>query len=94
MTTDRDFNQITSEWLGDGPERLSDRVIDAVVDEIHLTPQRHAQRLPWRFPSMTTPARVAAAAVIGVLALGGALYALGPVGSGFGGPGWVGCCTC
>ena len=36
---------------------------------------------------MTTPARVAAAAVIGVLALGGALYALGPVGSGFGGPG-------
>ena len=36
---------------------------------------------------MTTPARVAAAALIGVLALGGALYALGPVGSGFGGPG-------
>ena len=36
---------------------------------------------------MMTPARVAAAAVIGVLALGGALYALGPVGSGFGGPG-------
>lgn len=35
---------------------------------------------------MMTPVRVAAAAVIGVLAIGGALYALGPVGSGVGRP--------
>ena len=78
MTTDRDFDRIAIAWLADGPEELSDRVLDAVVDEIHVTRQRHGLRLPWRFPSMTTPARVAAAAVIGVLAIGGALYALGP----------------
>lgn len=36
---------------------------------------------------MTTPARVAAAAVIGVLAIGGALYILEPGGSSVGGPG-------
>ena len=78
MTTDRDFDRIAMAWLADGPEELSDRVLDAVVDEIHVTRQRHALRLPWRFPSMTTPARVAAAAVIGVLAVGGALFVLQP----------------
>ena len=87
MTTDHDFDRIAMAWLADGPEALADRVMDAVVDEIHVTPQRHALRLPWRFPSMTTPARVAAAAVIGVLALGGALFALGPGRSGIGAPG-------
>jgi hypothetical protein len=86
MTTDRDFDRIALAWLADGPEELSDRVLDAVVDEIHVTPQRHALRLPWRFPSMTTPARVAAAAVVGVLAIGGALYLFSPGGS-IGGPG-------
>jgi hypothetical protein len=78
MTTDRDFDRIATAWLADGPEELPDRVMDAVVDEIHVTPQRHALRLPWRFPSMNTPARVAAAAVIGVLAIGGAVYVLQP----------------
>ena len=87
MTTDNDFDRIAMAWLADGPDRLADRVMDTVVDEIHVTPQRHAMRLPWRFPSMTTPARVAAAAVIGVLAIGGAVFALGPGRSGVGGPG-------
>jgi hypothetical protein len=86
MTTDRDFDRIALAWLADGPEELPDRVVDAVVDEIHVTPQRHALRVPWRFPSMTTPARVAAAAVIGVLAIGGALLVLRPGGSNVGGP--------
>jgi hypothetical protein len=87
MTTDRDFDRIAMAWLADGPEELSDRVIDAVVDDIHVTPQRHALRLPWRFPSMTTPFRIAAAAGIGVLVLGGALYVLQPGSSSPGGSG-------
>jgi len=87
MTTDRDFERIAMTWLAGGPEELSDRVLDAVADEIHVTRQRHGLRLPRRFESMTTPARVAAAAVVGVLAIGGALFVLAPGGSGPGGPG-------
>jgi len=87
MNTDRDFDRIAMAWLADGPEELSDRVLDAVVDEIHVTRQRHALRLPWRFSTMTTPARVAAAAVIGVLAVGGAFFAFNRSQPAVGGPG-------
>jgi WD40-like Beta Propeller Repeat len=87
MNTDRDFDRIAMAWLADGPEELSDRVLDAVVDEIHVTPQRHALRLPWRFSTMTTPARVATAAVIGVLAVGGAFFVFNRSQPAVGGPG-------
>ena len=88
MTTDRDFDRITKAWLADGPEELADRVLDAVVDEIHLTPQRRAWRAPWRFPTMTFPARAATVAVIGALVIGGAVIVLGRPGqSTVGGPG-------
>ena len=42
MTTDRDFDRIAMAWLADGPDELSDRVLDTVVDQIHLTRQRRA----------------------------------------------------
>lgn len=77
MTTDSDFDRIAAAWLADGPNELSDRVLDAAAEQIHLTRQRRATRAPWRFPTMTTPVRVAAAAVIGVLAVGGAVLVLG-----------------
>lgn len=86
MNTDRDFDRIAMAWLADGPEELSDRVLDAVVDEIHVTRQRRALRLPWRFSTMTTTARVATAAVIGVLAVGGAFLAFNRSQPAVGGP--------
>ena len=61
MTTDSDLDRISRAWLVDGPDELSDRVLDAVSDQIHLTRQRRATRPPWRFSTMTVPARVAAA---------------------------------
>jgi hypothetical protein len=73
MTLDRDFERIASAWLADGPTELSDRVIDVVVDQIHLTRQRRAMRVPWRFPTMTMPARVAALIAVGALAIAGAI---------------------
>lgn len=86
MTTDRDLDRIAKAWLADGPEELSDRVIDAAVDQIHLTRQRRTVGVPWRLPTMTTPARVVAAAVIGVLVVGSTLFILGrPGSSGVGG---------
>ena len=83
MTTDRDFDRIAAAWLADGPAELSDRVLDAAIDEIHLTPQRHGLRLrlPWRFPTMTMPVRIGAIVALGALVLAGAM-ALG--GAGFG----------
>ena len=83
MTTDQDFDRIAEAWLAGGPEELSDRVLDAVVDEIHVTRQRHALRLPWRFPTMTTPVRVGAIVALGALLVAG-VAAIG--GAGRGGP--------
>ena len=80
------FDRIAKAWLDDGPDELSVRVLDAVVDEIHLTRQRRANRMPWRLPTMTSPARVAAAALVGVLAIGGAIFILRPVTSSVVGP--------
>jgi len=58
MNTDRDFERAAQAWLAQGPDRLPDRVLDAVVDEIHVTPQRHALRVPWRTPRMNQMTRV------------------------------------
>jgi hypothetical protein len=70
MSTDRDFERAALAWLAEGPERLPDRVLDAVADEIHLTPQRRALRTPWRDPRMnqlTRAVTVIAAAVVVVI---------------------------
>ena len=80
MTTDLDFDRIAAAWLADGPVELSDRVLDAAVDEIHVTRQRRATRVPWRFPTMFTPVRVAALVVVGALLIAGAM-AIGGAGS-------------
>jgi hypothetical protein len=77
MTTDRDFDRIAKAFMADGPRELSVRVLDAVVDDIHVTRQRRAPRVPWRFPIMLSPVRVAVAAVFGAFAIGGAFAILG-----------------
>lgn len=89
MTDDRSFERAARSWLEDGPTRAPERAIEAAFLEIQTTPQERDWHVPWRLPRMTTPARVAAAAVIGVLAIGGAIYAVNPGGSSFGigGPG-------
>ncbi|MFL5718124.1 MAG: hypothetical protein ACJ77V_11155 [Chloroflexota bacterium] len=71
MTTDSDFDRITMAWLAEGPEELPDRVIDAAVDQIHLIRQRRGTRPPWRLPTMTMPARLAALIAVGALLLAG-----------------------
>ena len=87
MNDEQRFDRTARTWLEDGPTRAPDRAVDAALLRIQTLPQERDLRIPWRLPKMTTPARVAAAAVIGVLAVGGALYALAPGSSGPGGPG-------
>jgi hypothetical protein len=85
MTTDPDFDWIAQAWLAEGPEQLPDRVLDAVVDEIHLTRQRRVVRVPWRNLRMNQMSRaLAGIAAIAVVLVGGTIL-LQP-GSSPGGP--------
>ncbi len=88
MTDDRSLERAARSWLEIGPTEAPDRAVEAALLRIQTTPQERDLRIPWRFPTMTTPARVATAAVIGVLVVGGALFILGRPGqSDIGGPG-------
>ena len=77
MTDDRSLERAARSWLEAGPTQAPDRAVEAALLRIETTPQERDLRIPWRFPPMTTPARVAAAAVIGVLLVGGAFYYFG-----------------
>ena len=81
MTESRPLNRILDSFFEQGPEELSDRVLASALEEIDHIPQRRRLAGLRRFPTMTPPTRLAAAAVIGVVALGGAFYLLRPADS-------------
>lgn len=78
MTSQRELDRILGAFLADGTNEVADRVIEAALDQIDHLPQRHTQRLPRRFQAMNMTTRFAAAAAIGVLAVGAALYVMRP----------------
>jgi Galactose oxidase, central domain/Kelch motif len=78
MTDQREIDRVLDAFFLEGTDEVADRVIDAALDQIDHTRQRRALRMPRRFSTMTMPIRLAAAAVIGVLAVGGALYLTKP----------------
>jgi len=80
MTDDRSLERAARSWLETGPTQAPDRVVDAALLRIETTTQERDLRIPWRLPKMFTPARVAAAAVIGVLLVGGAYLYIGKPG--------------
>jgi hypothetical protein len=81
MSTNRDFDRIAGAWLAEGPSELADRVLDAALDEVHLTNQRRRWATPWRASLMTL--RLGAAALIAIIAVAGIL-AFNMLGSGIG----------
>lgn len=83
---ERRFERIAERYLADGPTVLADRVLDAALEEVHLTRQRRVLwRARWRFPNMNTFSKVAVAAVA-VIAVGYlGLTVLRPGGPGAGG---------
>lgn len=87
MTDDRSLERAARSWLETGPTQAPDRAVETALLRIETTNQERDLRIPWRFSEMTTPARLAAAAVIGVLLIGGAfLYFGNPGQPAVGGP--------
>jgi galactose oxidase-like protein/Kelch motif protein len=84
MTTPRDPDELLAAYLAQGMETLPDRVVDAVLDEIHRTRQQAVIGL-WRTRSMSRTA-LGAAAVVAVLVLGGTFYLTRPSQPAIGGP--------
>lgn len=86
MTTRNDSERLLVAYLSEGMEILPDRVVDAVLAEVHQTSQR-AVFGPRRTPFMSTAIKsmVAVAAVIAVTVVG--LNVLMPDTGGTGGPG-------
>ena len=82
--TDNDFDRTAQLWLEDGPTVMSDRALQAALDEIHLTRQRRARWPAWRIFDMNSTIRLAiGAAVVLVVAVIGINFV--PTGSGAGG---------
>ncbi len=78
MTDQRELDRLLDDYFVDGADELADRVIDAALDQIDHTHQRRALRMPRRFRTMPISTRLAAAAVIGVVAVGGAFLLIKP----------------
>ena len=88
MTDDRTLERAARSFIEPGPTRAPEAAVQRALLQIQTTPQERDLRIPRRFSTMSMPARVAAAAAIGVLAIGGATFLLGRSGqSGVGTPG-------
>jgi hypothetical protein len=79
MSDDRSFERTARAWLELGPTGAPHRAVEAALLAIESTPQVRDLRIPWRNFRMTSRARFAAAALIGVLLFGGGfLLLMGP----------------
>ena len=86
MTDQRELDRILGAFFAEGTDELADRVIDAALDQVGRTSQRRAMRVPRKLLAMPMPARLAAVAVIGVVAVGAALFLARPARPVVGGP--------
>jgi hypothetical protein len=78
MSTSSDFNRLARAWLEEGPASLSDRALEAALEEVHVTRQRRVLRAPWRplnMPAFTRASAVAAMALVLVVGGGAIWYA-------------------
>ncbi len=74
------FDPRIADWLEDDPNTAPEPTLQIVLAAFPSIRQRHAMRLPWRFPSMSTMPKLAlgATAVFAVVLGGSAVYFGGP----------------
>jgi hypothetical protein len=80
MTDDRSLERAARSFIEVGPTRAPEYAVDAALLRIQTTPQER-DWLPWRFPRMTTTARIAALVAVGALTLAGLGLLLGGPGA-------------
>ncbi len=71
--SDRQFERTVHDWLEDGSDRTPPTAIDAVLFAIRSTPQERDLPIPRRFIQMPNYLRYAAAAIVLLVAVGGAI---------------------
>ena len=85
MNATRDPETILTAWLDEGPADLPDATRRAILTALPTTRRaRSGPFAPWRFSQMLIYPRMAAAVLVTVIAVGGAMYLLGqrnPVGA-------------
>ena len=77
MTGRTEIERALDGFFAEGPETVADQALVRTLDAIDRTKQRRGLFAPWRFSLMITFPRLAAAALVAVIALGGAVYFLG-----------------
>lgn len=78
MNATRDPERILAAWLDEGPTDLPDATRRAILTALPTTQQaRRGLLAPRRFLEMNGYSRLAAAALVAVVAVGGALYVIG-----------------
>ena len=76
MTSERNATRDLRDWLGEGDYPLPDRVLDAALDDVAMTPQRRSGL--WRIADLRPPTNLAAvAAAFLVVAILGATFMAG-----------------
>lgn len=74
MNDDVIFERNAQAWLESGPEKAPRRVVDAALLAIDSMPQQRALRVPWRFPRMTSQARLFSVAAVGLIVIVAGAY--------------------
>ena len=70
MSDDQRFERDARAWIELGPVDAPDRVVEAAFVEIERTSQERDLRLPWRLPIVSPRLRLAAVAIVAVVAVG------------------------
>jgi hypothetical protein len=71
------FDPRLADWLEDDPHAAPDGALEVVLAAFPSIKQRRAMRVPWRYPDVSTPYKLAFAAAAIVVAVVGSAYLLG-----------------